>query len=257
MSPGKRFLLRVLPASVVRLIHFLNHPESYKLVTDLTYDQDGLATQHNCDFMEDERFVRAYRRGESTGSWGDVRVHWRAHVACWAAERAKNLDGDFVECGVNKGGLAATVMEYVGFRDLRKTFYLLDTFDGLSDKHISEEERELGLQSGRYEECFEEVSRTFAAFDNVVLIRGVVPDTLTQVNCEQVCYLSIDMNCAEPEIAAANFFWDKLVSGAVMLIDDYGWAGHSVQKRVFDDFAALNQVPILTLPTGQAVIIKP
>jgi O-methyltransferase len=257
MSLGKRFLLRVLPTNAVRLIQFLNHPESYKLVNGLTYDQDGLATQHNCDFMKDERFIRAYRCGESTGSWGDAKVHWRAYVACWAAEKAKHLDGDFVECGVNKGGLAATVIEYVGFRNLRKKFYLLDTFDGLSEDYISEEERALGRKAGGYEECFEDVKRTFARFENVVLIRGPVPETLPRVTSEQVSYLSIDMNCAEPEIAAADFFWDKLVSGAVMLIDDYGWAGYAVQKRAFDLFAERNHVPLLALPTGQALIIKP
>jgi O-methyltransferase len=257
MSTGKRFLLRVLPATGVKLIHVLRHPEMYRFVNDLTYDQDGLATQHNCDFMEDERFVRAYQQGESTGSWSDAKVHWRAHVACWAADRAKELAGDFVECGVNKGGLALTVAHYVQFQTLNKTFYLLDTFRGLTEKYLSEEEKRLrGGESG-YEECYAEVKETFRPFTNVVIVRGAVPETLDQVKSEMISYLSIDMNCVEPEIEAAEFFWKKLVSGAVLLLDDYGWAGHIAQKRAFDQFAAEKGVPILSLPTGQGLIIKP
>jgi hypothetical protein len=201
--------------------------------------------------------MRAYQLGESTGSWDGGKVHWRAHVACWAAERAKSLEGDFVECGVNKGGLALTVMHYVEFQKLPKKFYLLDTFSGLPDKYVLEEEKALGRSLGGYEECYEQVKATFEPFDNVVIVKGAVPETLPQVKSEAIAYLSIDMNCVEPEIATAEFFWEKLVSGGVMLLDDYGWAGHILQKRAFDRFAAERTVPILSLPTGQGVIIKP
>jgi len=257
MSPAKRFLLKKLPTRAVQLAHFFNHPDSYQLMSDFVYAQDGLATEHNCDFMKEERFARAYRKGESTGSWGDKKVHWRAHVACWAAERAKDLEGDFVECGVNKGGLALTVAHYVDFQKLKKRFYVLDTFSGLADQYISHEERELGRTPGGYEECYEQVKASFRPFDNVVIVRGVVPDTLSQVTSEKISYLSIDMNCAEPEIAAAEFFWDRMVRSAAMLLDDYGWAGHIVQKRAFDRFADQRGVPILSLPTGQGLILKP
>ena len=256
MKQVRRFLLRILPARAIRLAHFFNHPESYTLLSDFRYHQDGLATQHNCDFMDEERFGRAYRLGESTGSWEGGQVHWRAHVACWAAARARHLDGDFVECGVNKGGLALTVAQYVDFQNLPKKFYLLDTFCGIPEKYISSEEKELGRSPGAYEECYEQVKTVFQPFDNVVIVRGVVPETLNQIKSDRISYLSLDMNCAEPEIAAAEFLWDKLVSGAVMLLDDYGWAGHLAQKRAFDQFARERDVPILSLPTGQGVIIK-
>lgn len=237
----------------------------YELVPGpLTYNQDGLATRHNCDFIEDDLFKASYARGKSTGSWtgswtppgGETDIHWRAHVACWAAYKAKDLEGDFVECGVNKGGLARTVIHYVDFNSLGKKFYLLDTFEGLSEKYITEAERELGVKPGGYEECYENVSETFKDF-NVEIIKGTVPDTLSKVKAEKVCYLSIDMNCTVPEIAAAEFFWDKLVSGAVMVLDDYGWTGHDEQKAAFDRFAAERRVEVLSLPTGQGLIIKP
>lgn len=51
----------------------------------LTYNQDGLATAHNCDFLNDPRFQEANRLGEQTGSRGDPRprIQWRVYVLCW------------------------------------------------------------------------------------------------------------------------------------------------------------------------------
>jgi hypothetical protein len=225
----------------------------------LTYKENGLFTVVNCDFLSEPRFQEAYRLGEQTGSWGQYTIRWRAYVVCWAAYHASRLEGDFVECGVNLGGYSRAAMHFTDFPRLGKTFYLLDTFRGLEDKLISDAERKLGvaeLYKDYYHECYEEVSKTFAGFP-VVLVRGVVPDTLPQVKTSKVCYLSIDMNCAAPEIAAAEYFWDKLVPGAVMVLDDYGWDPHIMQKLAFDRFAAERGVMVLGLPTGQGLIFKP
>src|SRR4029079_9184251 len=70
------------------------------------YDQDGLRTIHNHDFMRQPNFVRAYDRGiKAAGS--DYNWHWRVHVGLWAAFLASKLPGDFVECGVNRGFLSS------------------------------------------------------------------------------------------------------------------------------------------------------
>jgi len=223
----------------------------------LRYNQDGLATRQHCDFMADPRFQRAYALGEATGSWGSARVHWRVHVACWAAHQASLLDGDFVECGVNRGGLARTIIDFLDMDWSSRRFFLLDTFHGLVDEQISDEDRSAGREAGGYEECFEAVASTFRPHPFVRLVRGVVPQTLAQVDSERVAYLSLDMNCVPPEIAAARHFWPRLVRGAIMLLDDYGFEGHEPQRRAFDAFAAEHGVLVLALPTGQGVIVKP
>lgn len=255
MKAIKNILRRVIPYTMIALIEILKNGRLVR--GPLTYNQDGLATRHNCDFMNDQHFIESYNCGKQTGSWGESDIHYRAYIACWAANKVKNLEGDFVECGVNKGGLASTVMNYVDFNSLNKRFYLLDTFCGLDDKYICEEEREHGIKAGGYHECYDDVKRTFEHFNNVEIIKGTVPDTLSFVHAKKVCYLSIDMNCVEPEIAAAEFFWDKLVSGGVIILDDYGWSGHIVQKDAFDDFVSKKDVQVLSLPTGQGLIFKP
>jgi len=65
------------------------------------------------------------------------------------------------------------------------------------------------------------------------------------------------MNNAVPEIAAAEYFWEKLVSGAVVVLDDYGFTKHIEQKQAFDYFAQRKGITIMALPTGQGMYIKP
>lgn len=240
---------------------FVDTLRGYELVAGpLTYNQDGLATRHNCDFIKDPLFAEAYNLGQAAyrGSrLENVQIHWRVHVACWAASHAKTLEGDFVECGVYRGWLSRAVIHYIDFKHLDKVFYLLDTFGGFDEKYLLKKEKYLS-KSGKYErEYYKSVKDTFKEFSNVQIIKGPVPETLSQVRAEKVSYLSIDMNSVIPEIAAAEFFWDKLTSGAMMILDDYGWPGHDLQKQAFDEFAAKHNMTILSLPTGQGVIIKP
>jgi hypothetical protein len=58
---------------------------------------------------------------------GTAQPRYRAYIACWVASQAMALEGDFVECGVNRGAFAMSIMEYTRFSDSVKRFYLLDT----------------------------------------------------------------------------------------------------------------------------------
>jgi hypothetical protein len=224
----------------------------------LTYDRDGLATIHNADFLQEERFQRAYAAG-CLAAGQDYQWEWRVWTGVWAAQQALGLPGAFVECGVQRGFLTRAIMEYVDWAHVPKTFYLLDTFRGLVEEQITPEEHALGRRAGaegRYADTYAEVCETFAAFSNVRIIRGPIPDTLKQVDAELIAYLSIDMNCAAPEMAAGEYFWPRLVTGGVVLLDDYAYAGYEPQKRAWDEFARRHGTPILALPTGQGIIVN-
>jgi len=239
-------------------------PEKLKLLvfvltSKLTYSQDCLYTTINADFMHDMHFLESYNLGRKLmpTSWGDYQFHWRAYVLCWAANQAKNLEGDFVECGVNTGMFARMIINFINFDKLEKSYYLLDTFCGMSEKYSSEKEMIRSKKMGYTKDIYESVKETFKDFKNVKIIKGAVPDTLEEVKSSKVAFLSIDMNCVLPERAALEYFWDKLVKGGIIILDDYGFPGHLEQKQAHDDFCAKRGILILPLPTGQGLIIKP
>ena len=221
----------------------------------LTYNTDGLATSNNCDFINEPRFAKAYEAAKATNPWPDFTLMWRIHIVCWLAENVRHLVGDFVECGVNTGAYARAIIEYINFNSTGKTFFLLDTFQGLDPAYVTEEEKEAGILNYKYRDTYEEVLKTFSPFKTKI-IKGSVPETLAECKTEKICYLSIDKNNVVPEIAAVKYFWDKIVKGGVLILDDYGFPMHMQQKIAFDKFAGEVHHEILSLPTGQGLIIK-
>lgn len=245
LAPEKRVLARDIVTSGAGL-----HGEPFR------FFEDGLCTIHNADFTDDARFQKAYAAGEATGSWKGWKLRWRAYLVCWCAEWASSLEGDFVECGVNKGGNARMIIEYLGLQNGTRNFFLLDTFEGFADALLLPEEKRVAANY-QYPNCLAEVRNTFAPYPFVHIIPGAVPGTLPEIKTERIAFLSIDMNCVEPEIAAATHLWDRVVPGGIIILDDYGFSQHHLQKKAFDQFAQTKGVRILSLPTGQGLIFKP
>lgn len=235
------------------------------------YDQDGLRTIHNHEFMLDPSFQEAYKRGiQAQGSMKrpgepEYHWHWRVHIGLWAAFSASKFDGDFVECGVNKGFLSSCIMTYLKWDSLGRTFYLVDTFRGLDERFISDAERKAGvldrnirwLECGFYVSGVESVKSNFSEWKNVKIIEGSIPEILKECKSEKVVFLHLDLNCSAPEVAALDYFWDRLVPGAFILMDDYAYYGYRNQKLGMDAFVNKKGLKIASLPTGQGLLIKP
>ena len=257
----RRISRALLPQDLRLRLHYIRRQRDYLHLpkANLEYSEDSLYTFNAAPFLADERFQRAYAQGVVTGSWHGMDIRWRAYTACWAAAHAARLPGDFVECGVNRGGLAHAIVDYVEFARLDKRFFLVDTFTGLVPEYLSEAEREKGFLEhyGYYQSnSREQVAATFAACPNVHVIQGAVPDVLTAIPAALVSFLSLDMNSTMPEIRAAEHFWERMTSGGVLLLDDYTQKLHSEQQKAFDQFAAQRGTSVLALPTGQGLILK-
>ena len=101
----------------------------------------------------------------------------------------------------------------------------------------------------------ESVKKNFSQWKNVVIVEGSVPDTLARVDAREVAYLHIDLNCSPPEVAAMEFFWGRLVPGRWRC-----WTimptGIQASKNGMDAFAARKRANVLSLPTGQGLLVK-
>src|SRR5256885_1905917 len=96
--------------------------------------------------------------------------------------------------------------------------------------------------------------RSYAS-DGLITRRNA--DSLHLISPQKISYLSIDWNCAEPKMAAFRFLWPRLVQGAIVLLDDYAnGPAYQRQKEAFDHLSRELNFPILTLPTGQGMIVK-
>ncbi|MBK7306099.1 MAG: hypothetical protein IPI88_03090 [Chitinophagaceae bacterium] len=88
------------------------------------------------------------------------------------------------------------------------------------------------------------------------MIKGSVPGTLAQVPSEKIAYLSVDMNNLVPEIAAMDYFWDKLSIGGMVVLDDYAYVTYNLQYEAHNKWAKEKGVKILLYLQGKGLIVK-
>jgi len=225
---------------------------------------DGVGVRgKNLGFLTAEKFAQSLKFAHDGNIEGWARVGpvpeipWRTHVACWAASNALHLEGDFVECGVHTGLLSMAICNYLDFDTLNRRFYLFDTFQGIPIEKLNPQQQADAQNMNKiYFDVYELAKRNFSRFRNVELIRGELPESLKMVEIGRICYLSIDLNNAQYEEQTIEVIWDKLVPGAMVVIDDYGFSGHVPQYEMWNAFAKRNGRMVLTVPTGQGLLQK-
>ncbi len=231
----------------------------------LQFYKDGLGVKgRTLDFLEEPRFKTAWEEalvGNEVGwqkAGGVPDIRWRAHVCCWAADYAKNLEGDFVEFGVHTGLLSMTVCKYLEFADLDKKFYLFDTFQGIPvNDDLPEKDSKMAARfNDMYFDVLEIAEKNFSPYPNVKLVAGELPASLDQVSIEKIAYVSIDLNSSSYEEKTIEAVWDRIVPHGIIVIDDYLFKGHEEQYAMWNDFARQHKSSILSMPTGQGVLLK-
>ena len=226
------------------------------------YDQDGLRSEHDHRFMQAPRFVAAYEAGLKATDYEPQRHGpWRVHVALWVARNAFRSGGDFVECGVFRGFISSAVMNYLDWKETcgERRFFLFDTFSGFDIAKLTDVEIAAGriTQFGtKYDDTYDAAVENFGNVPNCFIVKGTVPESLSTQQISSVSYLHLDMNSAIPEVAALEHFWPLVVAGGLVLMDDYAYAGFEPQHGALDAFANKVGYEILSLPTGQGLLIK-
>jgi len=233
-----------------------------KVFRRIQYTADDFAVRSkNIGFLDEPAFAQAWHFAEARNKEGwkgnvpDIR--WRAHTCCFAASHGLNLTGDFVECGVHTGILSATICAYLDFVRVPKKFFLFDTYCGIpAPDDAQEKEKAEARNKAIYFDCYDIVRETFKPFPNVEIIKGMLPGTLKDVKLDKIAYLSIDLNNATYERQVIEELWDRLSPSAMVVIDDYAFAGFEDQYEMWNGFAAAQHRRILTLPTGQGLLVK-
>lgn len=264
MEKTLKNIFRPITPKIIKKIYkfFRINLDDYILLpkASLTYATDDLYTFHNSDFMKEPLFKESYdlaKKVDDNHCLQKNDIPWRMHVLYWAGNLVKDIPGDFVDCGVNTGFCARSLMNYINFKKLNKKYYLLDTFTGLDRRYSTKKEMDAQyyFKYGEGEDMYERVKKVFSSFD-VKIIKGPVPDTLPQVKSEKICFLHLDMNSAMPEVFALNYFWNKISKGGIVLFDDYVYGSDSYMKNMHDAWAKKHNVQILSLPTGQGLLVK-
>ena len=171
-----------------------------------------------------------------------------------------NLPGDIVECGVWRGGsmmaVAFTLMEL----RTERTLHLFDTFEGMpppsdqdvtfsgqsASKMMETQPDKESAQIWAYS-SLDEVKQNFQSTGYpehlVQFHKGLVEDTIPGDAPPTISLLRLDTDWYESTRHELIHLYPRLVSGGVLIIDDYGhWEG---ARKAVDEFLAENQLRIL------------
>jgi hypothetical protein len=172
------------------------------------------------------------------------------------------LLGDFVECGVWKGGSAMVIaLTLLEMGESNRRIFLYDTFEGMSkptnadylisDKTAHAEYEWLKKSRQDHSEwAFSPINEvkvnlfsTGYPEDNLVFIKGKVEDTIPKTMPSKIALLRLDTDWYESTKHELIHLYPLLVQNGVLILDDYGhWAG---AKKAVDEYLTAKRVSIL------------
>lgn len=204
-----------------------------------------VAFGRSLSFLTNKRFMKAFDHYITPENYIGQGIIWRLYLFCWAAEVSLKRDGDFVECGVATGTSSAIMCRYLDFAKIDKSLYLFDAW-----------EHKKGNPYGFNEHTKDYVQSRFAEWPNVKMKPGLIPKSLSSAP-GKISFLHIDLNNAEAEVEVLKCLYDRVSSGGIILLDDYGFSGFSESKRCIDSWAQDRGITLpVELPTGQGLLIK-
>ena len=196
-------------------------------------------------FLKDQRFQTAlgpYREDKI------LRARlWRLHTLCWAAQSCAKLPGDFSDFGTYDGRSMDVVMRFMPGMGQGRRWWLYDLFENPPD------EARKALHGPELEQA---VSRQFKDRPWVHVIGGKLPNTFLAHGPKSIAFMHLDLNHADAEIACLEAVFDRLVSGGMIVLDDFGFQRYGESHRAHRAFFDKHNHPVLELPTGQGLVVK-
>lgn len=173
-----------------------------------------------------------------------------------------DIEGDFIECGVWKGGCAMLMAKLLEIHNIKnRKIILYDTYEGMSeptekDKDFSGKTAAELLQASSIEDqasvwcysSFEEVKNNInlTGFDveRFHMIKGKVEDTIpANLPTSKIALLRLDTDWYESTLHELVHLYPLLNHHGILIIDDYGhWEGC---RRAVTEYIKDNNINLL------------
>ena len=198
------------------------------------------------DLMDEE--LEIYRKVEPYTMTGVERVVTLIRAVRYLIDNG--IEGDFVECGVWRGGsmmAVAYALRSIGV--MGRKLFLYDTFSGMpapSDRdarYDGETASDLLATVTKdtpvwayasHEDVTTNLASTGYPMENIRFIQGKVEDAIPQEAPTRICLLRLDTDWYESTKHELIHLYPRLERNGILIIDDYGhWRG---AKEATDEF---------------------
>ncbi|NJN42413.1 MAG: hypothetical protein HC811_09525 [Flammeovirgaceae bacterium] len=160
----------------------------------------------------------------------------------------RDIPGDYVECGVWKGGMSAAIAEELG---KEREVHLFDSFQGLPPVEEIDGKEAASWQEktdspNYYNNCKADEehaiqSMRMAGHQNYQLYRGWFGETLPTFGEHPIAILRLDGDWYKSVLTCLEILFPKVVHGGIVILDDYyTWDGCS---RAVHDYLSTIKSP--------------
>lgn len=172
------------------------------------------------------------------------------------SQTAKLGRGSLIEVGVWKGGTGAMIAKSAAVCALSDPVYLCDTFTGIV-KAGPRDTRYKGSEHSDASRAGVERLLKSLGLQRVHILEGVFPEetgAMIQDQSFRFCHVDVDVYRSAHDVL--EWIWPRLVCGAVVVYDDYGFHGCDGVAAHVDEQARLEDRIVLCNLNGHAIIVK-
>jgi O-methyltransferase len=209
-----------------------------------------LARRFPVEISDSDREIFQYVRTNQLSTSTDERLY--ATILACRHVVEQRIDGDFVECGVWRGGNSLIAAGVFKSMKTDRSAWLFDTFAGMTAPtgadvnfrgEIAEQKFNASQRAGHNDWCYAPIEEVTANFekagllsDRIKFIKGDVARTLANTASlpPRISVLRLDTDWYESTKAELEVLFPRLSRGGILIIDDYGhWGG---ARKAVDEY---------------------
>ncbi len=223
------------------------------------------------DLAEDKEFMELYEFCRPYTMTSPERMFGLYQSVRYIIEN--NIEGDFVECGVWKGGSSMLIARLLTKLNIfNRNIYLYDTFEGMTqpsdiDKDFAGVEAKVLLEEAKIEDsnsvwCYsalEEVQNNLFSTgyqrDRIRFVKGKVEETIPGIMPGLVAILRLDTDWYESTSHELKYLYPLIQNKGILILDDFGhWEG--AKNATLEYFRKENDFPLINRLdyTGRLII---
>lgn len=155
---------------------------------------------------------------------------------------ARGIKGDFVECGVFFGGASMLIAKtLLALGETSRELWLYDSFEGFVGQQAKDDVTWYGDSITTRFPDFENVTKsnilsTGYPDDQIRIVKGDIEKLAPDNKHESIALLRLDTDTYHSTKAELEHFYPRLVTGGILIIDDYGHADGA--RRAVDEYLA-------------------
>lgn len=184
-----------------------------------------------------------------------------------------NIPGDFVECGVWRGGTGIIIKKILQqFNDKKRKIFLLDSYEGMENLEKSNtltendkldelcsyilNDAEKYFNRKLIETDYDEVIKNLKHFDcydkNTILLKGWFNDKFPFDTIERISFLRLDCDYYYPTKVCLEKLYNKISKGGIIILDEY-YLEFMGEKNAVDEFRTKNNITSKIIPVDNNI----